>query len=75
MPIEELCHIDYKPLLNGMFSVGKGEFKDGAGNSEADYEPDPGECSMQTLAGDIGTLPGIAGTVAVPPQCGGGSFA
>lgn len=29
MPIEELCHIDYKPLLNGMFSVGKGEFKDG----------------------------------------------
>lgn len=28
-PIESLCHIGGRPLLNGMFSVGTGEFKDG----------------------------------------------
>ena len=29
LPIDQLCHVEGKPLLNGMFSVGKGEFKNG----------------------------------------------
>ena len=61
MPIEDLCHVEGKPLLNGMFSVGKGEFKNGLETQRLIMNLIPVNALCRPLAGDIGTLPGIAG--------------
>ena len=61
MPIDELCHVNGKPLLNGMFSVGKGEFKNGIETQRLIMNLVPVNTLCRPLAGDIGTLPGIAG--------------
>ena len=61
MPIADLCHVHGQPLLNGMFSVGKGEFKDGLETQRLIMNLIPVNALCRPLAGDIGTLPGIAG--------------
>ena len=61
MPVEELCHVEGRPLLNGMFSVGKGEFKDGLETQRLIMNFIPVSSLCRSLGGDIGTLPGIAG--------------
>ena len=61
MPIEELCHVEGKPLLNGMFSVGKREFKNGLETQRLIMNLIPVNTLCRPLAGDIGTLPGIVG--------------
>ena len=61
MPIDQLCHVQGKPLLNGMFAVGKGEFKDGLETQRLIMNLIPVNTLCKSLAGDISTLPGIAG--------------
>ena len=61
LPIEDLCTIGDKPLLNGMFSVGKGEFKGGIETQRLIMNLIPINHLCRSLEGDIGTLPGVAG--------------
>ena len=61
MPIDQLCRVHGKPLLNGMFAVGKGEYKDGLETQRLIMNLIPVNTLCKPLAGDISTLPGIAG--------------
>ena len=61
MPIDQLCHAQGKPLLNGMFAVGKGEYKGGLETQRLIMNLIPVNTLCKPLAGDISTLPGIAG--------------
>lgn len=60
-PVSNLFHIKGEPLLNGLFAVGKGEF---IGNQETQrliMNLTPLNSISQSLMGDVGTLPGLAG--------------
>ena len=61
IPLEQVCHIHDKPLLGGLFGVGKNEF---VGNVETqrlimNFVPLNNNC--RALDSDISTLPGISG--------------
>lgn len=61
IPLEDVCHIHGRPLLGGLFGIGKNEF---IGNVETqrlimNYIPLNDNC--RPLDSDIATLPGIAG--------------
>ena len=60
-PIERLHHIEGQPLLNGMFSVGKGEFKDSLETQRLIMNLVPVNALCKSLTGDVGTLPAISG--------------
>ena len=61
LPLEEVFHIRGRPLLGGLFGVGKGEF---SGNLEIqrlimNFIPLNDDC--RPLDSDIAMLPGISG--------------
>ena len=60
-PVDELFHCDGKPLLNGLFAVGKGEFVDGVETQRLIMNLTPVNSLTRSLKGDVGTLPGLAG--------------
>ena len=61
MPIDQLCHVEGQPLLNGVFSVGKGEYKNGLETQRLIMGLILVSTLCKPLAGDVSTLPGIAG--------------
>lgn len=60
-PVEGLCKVGGRPLLNGMFAVGKGEFKGGIETQRLIMNLIPINHLRRSLEGDIGTLPGVSG--------------
>ena len=60
-PISQLHHIDGAPLLNGMFAVGKGEFKAGIETQRLIMNLVPVNQLCKPLQGDVGTLPAVSG--------------
>ena len=54
-PNEALCKVGGKPLLNGMFAVGKGEFKDGLETQRLIMNLIPVHHLCRPLEGDVGT--------------------
>ena len=72
LPLEEVFHIRGRPLLGGLFGVGKGEF---SGNLEIqrlimNFIPLNDNC--RPLDSDIATLPGISGLTPFFDWRGGG---
>ena len=57
VPQSQLYHVGSSPLLNGLFSVGKDEVKDGIAVGRLIMNLKPWNAISQTLSGDIGTLP------------------
>ena len=60
-PISQLHHIDGAPLLNGMFAVGKGEFRAGIETQRLIMNLVPVNQICKPLQGDVGTLPAVSG--------------
>ena len=50
-----------KPVLNGLFAVGKGEFENGIETQRLIMNLTPVNALCRPLAGDVGTLPAISG--------------
>ena len=61
MPVADLFSIDGIPLLSGMFSVGKGEFKGHLEIQRLIMNLIPLNLNCRGVQGDVGTLPGISG--------------
>lgn len=61
MPVDDLFSIDGVPLLSGMFSVGKGEFKGKLEIQRLIMNLIPLNQNCRGVQGDVGTLPGISG--------------
>ena len=57
--VAELHHVDSKPLYNGMFSVGKGEYHDDLEITRLIMNLKPCNRVMRSLTADTGTLPSI----------------
>jgi len=60
-PVKRLFHIKGEPLLNGLFAVGKGEYVGAEGRQRLIMNLTPLNSISQSLMGDVGTLPGLAG--------------
>ena len=60
-PVSQLHHIGGAPLLNGMFAVGKGEFKSGIETQRLIMNLVPVNQICKSLEGDVGTLPAVTG--------------
>ena len=60
-PVTQLHHINGAPLLNGMFAVGKGEFKSGIETQRLIMNLVPVNQLCKPLQGDVGTLPAVSG--------------
>ena len=60
-PVSQLHHIDGAPLLNGMFAVGKGEYKSGIETQRLIMNLVPVNQICKPLQGDVGTLPAVSG--------------
>lgn len=61
IPLDEVCHIHGKPLLGGLFGVGKNEFSDGLEVQRLIMNFVPLNENCRPWDSDICTLPGIAG--------------
>ena len=61
LPEHEVCHVDGKPLLNGLFGVNKEEFVDGVEVFRLIMNLVPTNKLCLPVGGDISTLPGLAG--------------
>ena len=61
MPVADLFSIDGIPLLSGMFSVGKGEFKGHLEIQRLIMNLIPLNLNCRGVQGDVGTLPGVSG--------------
>ena len=60
-PVDDLFHCGGVPLLNGLFAVGKEEFHGGEETQRLIMNLTPLNSISQSLMGDVGTLPGLAG--------------
>ena len=60
-PVDHLVHFGGVPLLNGLFAVGKGEFHEGEEIQRLIMNLTPVNSLCQSLKGDVGTLPSLAG--------------
>ena len=60
-PVSQLHHIGGAPLLNGMFAVGKGEYKSGIETQRLIMNLVPVNQLCKPLQGDVGTLPAVSG--------------
>ena len=61
VPESSLYHVGSKPLLNGLFSVGKDEIRNGVEVGRLIMNLKPWNSISRSLSGDIGTLPMITG--------------
>eukprot|EP00438_Fugacium_kawagutii_P024289 Skav230446 [mRNA] locus=scaffold3496:112156:119103:- [translate_table: standard] len=59
-PISQLHHIDDAPLLNGLFAVGKNEFKDGLETQRLIMNLTAANSICKGLQGDMSTLPTLS---------------
>ena len=59
-PIDELYHIKDKPLLNGLFAVGKGEWVSGLETQRLIMNLTPVNMICREMKGDLCTLPSLA---------------
>ena len=59
--VDELFHFGGKPLLNGLFAVGKGEFDNGREIQRLIMNLTPLNSLCRSLGGDVSTLPGLSG--------------
>ena len=61
IPLDQVCHIDDKPLLGGLFGVGKNEFIGSLETQRLIMNFVPLNSNCRPLDSDISTLPGISG--------------
>eukprot|EP00435_Cladocopium_sp_Y103_P007936 s2109_g2.t1 len=61
IPLEQVYHIRGKPLLGGLFGVGKGEYQGGREVQRLIMNYVPLNENCRSLDSDIATLPGISG--------------
>ena len=60
-PVDDLYHHDEKPLVNGLFAVGKGEYIGEVETQRLIMNLTPVNALCRNLAGDVSTLPGLSG--------------
>ena len=60
-PLDQIYHLQGKPVLNGLFAVGKGEFENGIETQRLIMNLTPVNALCRPLAGDVGTLPAVSG--------------
>ena len=61
MALDDVYHLDDKPVLNGLFAVGKGELQGELETQRPIMNLTPVNALCRSLAGDVGTLPALAG--------------
>ena len=61
IPLEEVWHINGRPMLGGLFGVGKGEFNNNVETQRLIMNFIPLNQNCRPLDSDIATLPGISG--------------
>ena len=61
IPVDDVCHIDGRPLVGGLFGVGKNEFVGGVEVQRLIMNFVPLNANCKPLDSDIATLPGISG--------------
>jgi hypothetical protein len=66
IPIEQVCHIQGRPLLGGLFGVGKGEYVGLRETQRLIMNFVPLNDNCRPIDSDIATLPGISG---LSPLC------
>ena len=59
IPEDSIYQVNNQPLLNGLFSVSKDEFKDGIPLARLIMNLKPWNMVSRSLSGDVGTLPAI----------------
>ena len=60
MPVSQLYHVEGKPLLNGLFAVGKGEWVSGVETQRLIMNLTPVNLICREMKGDLATLPSLA---------------
>ena len=61
MALGDIYHLDNKPVLNGLFAVGKGELQGELETQRLIMNLTPVNALCRSLAGDVSTLPALAG--------------
>ena len=59
-PLDKIYKVQEKPLLNGLFAVGKNEYVDGPETQRLIMNLTPVNSLMRELKGDVATLPSLA---------------
>ena len=61
IPLEQVCHVNGRPMLGGLFGVGKGEFINNVETQRLIMNFVPLNQNCRPFDSDIATLPGISG--------------